>query len=47
MNYYFTKAHNKKVRNKNIIVRNYFVDITISQKTLNRMIEKTVTPSAN
>ena len=47
MNYYFTKVHNKKARNKNVVIRNYFVDITISQKMINRMIEKTATASAN
>jgi len=38
MRYYFIKDHNKKVRTKNVVVKNYFVDITITQKTLNQMI---------
>lgn len=47
MSYYFKKDHNKKVRNKNVVIKNYFVDITISQKTLNRMIERSALAPTN
>ena len=42
MSYYFKKDKNKKPRNKSVIIKNYFMEITIPQKVLNKMIEKSV-----
>ena len=42
MAYYFKKDKNKKPRAKNIVIKNYFAEIHISQKTLNKMIEKSI-----
>lgn len=38
--YYFKKDPMKKPRSKSINVKNYFVDINISQKTLNKLMER-------
>jgi len=40
MAYYFKKDKNKRPRNKSIVIKNYYADITVSNKQLNRLIEK-------
>jgi len=43
MTYYFKKDKNRRPRNKSIVIKNYFAEITVSQKKLNKLMEKSDT----
>lgn len=46
MTYYFSKDACRRPRNKSITIKNYFADIAISPKVMNRIMERSLPAEA-